>query len=489
MLLLLIPNPTSSYELGWPYNLPAHIKYYPEDEAIIKKNAAVQWLLEQEPAIGVRKMSGDPGEKFHLDYWAFAQDVRTIYTIDYSTNSSQALQFYGAPLLLHGNHSTSFTLFRRSFFAKRDYQCPAGTSACTSILRPNNCCPSDQICQLITGSQDGDVGCCSPGQVCGGPVRECSGGLKSCPNDPGGGCCIPGYDCYDIGCIQRSTAVVTVQPSTTSTPSSSATPLTSATTTTTTAFGPPIVASTSAPSSPVPPASITQSSSGTDPPRSTSTITTTTTTSATSRRVNTLICSSGFRSCPASLGGGCCPSTRACARDYCPALSSTAPFGAPVRPTSGNGEPNTLVPTTVTSSGTAIGCPTGFYACSAYYEGGCCQIGRDCAKTSCPTAASTLLVNSTGLTIVAPTGSGITAPPRPMTGTCANGWSTCPASESGGCCPSGFACGTATCTATVSGAGNAEIGKVAPSVASTLEFRALCMFSAMVVGALAVLFI
>ncbi|KGO77195.1 Mitochondrial substrate/solute carrier [Penicillium italicum] len=46
-------------------------------------------------------------------------------------------------------------------------------------------------------------------------------------------------------------------------------------------------------------------------------------------------------------------------------------------------------------------CPTGFYACSAVYQGGCCRTGRDCDTTSCPTTSSTTMI-SDGVTIVAP---------------------------------------------------------------------------------------
>jgi hypothetical protein len=120
--------------------------------------------------------------------------------------------------------------------------------------------------------------------------------------------------------------------------------------------------------------------------------------------------------------------------------------------------------TTTHSSIPNAGCPTGYYACSAYYPGGCCQIGRDCSQTSCPTSASTTLVNSNGLTIIAPSGSGITRNPAGLTGTCASGWSTCAATYGGGCCPNGYGCGTS-CTATASGGQGNVVGKIAPNSA------------------------
>lgn len=87
-------------------------------------------------------------------------------------------------------------------------------------------------------------------------------------------------------------------------------------------------------------------------------------------------------------------------------------------------------------------CPTGFYACSAVYHGGCCQTGRDCHTTSCPTTSSTTLTTN-GETIIVPVTTGVSH----NTGKCAKGWFSCADTAGGGCCPSGFACGTS-CTAT-----------------------------------------
>jgi hypothetical protein len=130
--------------------------------------------------------------------------------------------------------------------------------------------------------------------------------------------------------------------------------------------------------------------------------------------------------------------------------------------------------TTTTTPSTSLsypvtGCPTGFYACSAYYQGGCCQIGRNCDSTSCPALASTTLVSGSSLTIVAPTGSGITAPSSLLTGSCATGWMTCAPDVGGGCCPSGYVCGSVSCsippgaTSSLGIASGGEVGKEAPT--------------------------
>ncbi|KAK6841456.1 hypothetical protein PG987_002316 [Apiospora arundinis] len=125
--------------------------------------------------------------------------------------------------------------------------------------------------------------------------------------------------------------------------------------------------------------------------------------------------------------------------------TSTATGGLPpYRPTSGSASPVTTDEPTSTAQPSDY-CPTGFYACLATAGSGCCRTGRDCVTTSCPPVAKTTLT-SNGLTLVLPVTDVPEAPPT--TSTCANGWFLCP-SEAGpvaGCCPSGYECGTASCT-------------------------------------------
>src|SRR5450755_1881366 len=73
LLLLIATSPTCvpAQDLQWPYNLPPHVKYYPEDEALVRRDIEIQQRLQRQPAVGVRKMSDDPGEMFFLDYWSF----------------------------------------------------------------------------------------------------------------------------------------------------------------------------------------------------------------------------------------------------------------------------------------------------------------------------------------------------------------------------------------------------------------------------------
>ena len=470
-LLLLIATPearVSAQELQWPYNVPPHVKYYPEDEPLVQRDIEIRQRLQQQPAAGVRKMSDDPGEMFFLDYWSFAPLVdgegngtascdqpigQSSQLRPQHMNDSSSVPFE-QPFPLHSDREISgssviprhlrFPLFERSILDTRGFQCPNGTAACTA-LNPNVCCAIGETCQTVqdTGTGLGTVGCCPDGKTCAGSLSTCPSGYTSCPSNPGGGCCIPGYACYDVGCVLISTATVYVAPTVTATSTPAPPPSTSTTTV-------------------VPPVTYTPTSIDTtiSPSRiSTSTTTTTSTTSSTST-VTRATCAPGFQSCASTLGGGCCSDNMVCGLSTCLPQSSTVSVVAPYRPTS-------VVTTTTSTAQSSIpgaGCPTGYYACSAYYPGGCCQIGRDCASTSCPATASTTLVNSNSLTIIAPTGSGVSANPAGITGTCANGWFSCAATNGGGCCPSGYGCG-AMCTATASGGQGNVVGKTAPSSA------------------------
>lgn len=73
-------------------------------------------------------------------------------------------------------------------------------------------------------------------------------------------------------------------------------------------------------------------------------------------------------------------------------------------------------------------------------------------------------MDGSSITAVAPTGSGISSVQTLLTGSCAQGWSTCPPDIGGGCCPTGYACGSV-CTATATGGQGSTVGKIAPNEA------------------------
>ncbi|KAF4551731.1 Hypothetical protein D9617_12g036200 [Elsinoe fawcettii] len=366
--------------------------------------------LQRQQPIGMRKMSDDEGEMFFLDYWTFdplASRAGSALDSDGVKESENSTFAYLNPALSpHSSTSGSLSALRlaRSIF-KRDFECPVGTFACTSINQPNSCCSTGETCISVQDTGLGPVGCCPQGQNCGGSVASCNTeeGFSSCPGSPNGGCCIPGYSCQGIGCIRIGTEIFTSTTPTTTVNPATNTPGTSVQTVTTT-----VVIS---PSTSAEPTTVTQ----------TLTISPSSTPSAT-------------------------PST-------------TASAVAPVRPTSNSNTASAPPPSTTAPPNQ--GCPTAFYRCSAYYVGGCCRVGRDCASTSCPVGASTTLVANSDRTIVAPAGASLG-----VAGNCGAGWSTCAASIGGGCCPSGYLCGVSDCTATVSGQSN--VGKEAPSAATRL---------------------
>ncbi|EXJ82115.1 hypothetical protein A1O1_08184 [Capronia coronata CBS 617.96] len=472
---------------NWPYDLPPDAKYYPEDEVLMKRDIDIQQKLERRPVTGVRKMSTDPGEKFYLEYWGFEQEEDLVDRSSLTNRNATLFTSFDAPVRMHSRRGSTRAIspYLRlpgwHLFEKRGFQCPSGTLSCTSIGRPNSCCATGSTCQVVEDTGLGDVGCCPQGQVCADSLSTCESGYTSCPNNPGGGCCIPGYACYDVGCVQTSTATFLTVPTPSTTTVTSYTTITPVVSSPSSISSSPPLTLTSQPSTST---STSVSSTATLPPQI-STVTRTVTVTSSAR--NSLTCSTSYRSCPASLGGGCCPIDRECGSANCPPSSSTSTSSSsssdsptpapPVRPTSlttteetttvpgpGPSTRSTSTPTSSPTSTPVSGCPTGFYACSAYYQGGCCQVGRNCDKTSCPASASTTLVDTGSLTIVAPTGSGITAPGSLLTGACANGWTTCAPDVGGGCCPSGYGCGVSSCAASVSG--GSDVGKAAPNSAS-----------------------
>ncbi|KAI1742711.1 hypothetical protein F4680DRAFT_411542 [Xylaria scruposa] len=364
--------------------------------------------LQQTLPTAVRKMSPDEGEKFMPEYYAFAPAdfysrnlqaplqllARGVEVFQLTpeeeallaANSSAALTFR-PPFPRHHDYRTRSLegraqsdlrpLYRRMADALarlrgRDFTCPAGTHVCSNINEPNYCCTDGTTCFVVENAPDaGNVGCCPDGQTCGGSVATCADGNTACPAEEGGGCCIPGFVCADIGCVKST-------PSTTT----SATPTSTSTATTSTSTSSSTQSTTSMPQ-------------------------TTTSTS-------TSISSSGSSS---SASGTGLP---------------------PVRPTSSG-------PTTSTPTSTSDYCPTGFYGCLATAGSGCCRTGRDCSTTSCPPIASTTIITH-GATIVVPLTDAQAAPTT--TATCANGWFLCGAGGGAvaGCCPSGYVCGTASCT-------------------------------------------
>lgn len=203
----------------------------------------------------VRKMSPDEGEKFMPSDYAFAplkvlivnddlgssNEPRSLFfTLDddeegdgvlpQAVNGSTVLAF-SPPFPRHydlrsagarrggGGGGTSaleesgkeeesrWSLYRRTSEVltrlrdRRSFMCPGGTHVCSNINEPNYCCTDGTTCFVVDDAPDsGNVGCCPDGQTCGGSVAACADGNMACPAEDGGGCCVAGFVCADIGC-------------------------------------------------------------------------------------------------------------------------------------------------------------------------------------------------------------------------------------------------------------------------------------------------
>jgi len=472
LLALIAHCRAYTHELEWPYNLPATAKYYPEHEPHMRRDFDIRQRMKWDTPAKVKKMrSDDEGEKFFLQYWEFREEQSVSILEDLlHLNVTSSQRLLDAAIAPHNDHNwPQVNLFGRSIFA-RGFQCPTGTNPCTNI-GSNLCCPKDQNCVSVSGG----VGCCPSGETCTDVVSECdtSAGYTSCPSSPDGGCCIPNATCEGSGCVFYGTQTITATLAThTVTETQSSTP--SAVSSETASPPSPVVSTDISISgyTTTQTVTVTKSVSGqattivslvTQSPESTASHTTMT---------SLLTCTSGFQSCPASLGGGCCPTGQMCgSNNLCLSFSDSSTTAtnpdAPILPTSVSphssqtATTSTQQTTTTISSSSNEACPTGFYMCSAYYLGGCCRVGRNCDTTSCPSTDSTIVVSSDA-TVVVPATTGAAS----TEGTCPHGWYMCPASVGGDCCPSQYLCGTSSCSATASGEQNT--GKELPSSASVI---------------------
>lgn len=223
----------------WPYNLPRDAKVWPEDPPHRRRDVeAIKHLIRKgAQPVGVRKMSGDPNEKFYPEYWGFSDHEmeQAILGIgdgwalrqDYSEEEEEtysngsALLSFRPPFPFHSEKEDSLSrrhildtgrdwLERRNAegtlatLKKRGFECVAGTSACTSINQPNLCCSTGETCYNITDTGLGTVGCCPSGATCGGEISCATGNTPCLVNNTGGytggGCCIPGFVCAGVGC-------------------------------------------------------------------------------------------------------------------------------------------------------------------------------------------------------------------------------------------------------------------------------------------------
>lgn len=213
----------------WPWNLPKHVKYWPEDPPHRRRDleAIEENLRQGRTPVGVMKMSTDEGEKFYMEYWQFeGEPQQTIIPSPdiYSRKQEEEAALlanlsmeaeYRAPFALHAETGSSnwaqemkirSELGSRSAAAalaileRRGYSCPSGTMDCSAIGYPNSCCYTTETCFVIPDTGLGPVGCCPNGSSCGGSISTCNSPNTACADSLGGGCCIPNFVCEGVGC-------------------------------------------------------------------------------------------------------------------------------------------------------------------------------------------------------------------------------------------------------------------------------------------------
>ncbi|EME44817.1 hypothetical protein DOTSEDRAFT_173192 [Dothistroma septosporum NZE10] len=359
LLALTIAQCAEALEAQWPYNLPRHAKYYPEDEPHVKRGLGAQELLQWHAPQGVKKMGDDPGEKFFLDYWEFEEQSAAHSATSLNISGLRRTVVYDettrydndtATCMLHApfrgqttdERSPFFHLFRRSLLM-RDFQCPTGTTSCSNI-GSDLCCQSSETC---VNTNDG-VGCCPNGGSCGQEVAACdtSAGYSSCPNSKNGGCCLPGFECLDTGCVfyGTQTVIATASPATVTTGTVNPTTVTE---------------------QPAQGTTVVVAGEGST---TTVTITDQGSTVTTTPASGTDSCPTGFYMCSAVYLGGCCRVDRNCDTTSCPSSDSTAVV------TSGL--------TIQAGAGSTGSCASAWSSCAADVGGGCCPPGFACG-TQC----------------------------------------------------------------------------------------------------------
>lgn len=409
-ILLLLISQTNSVQavddnrlpIQWPRDLTAQVKYWIYGSANGKRYEKFKEdnVVVTKSPVGILKMSEDEGEKFFMEYWQFGGED-TESSLDGRDGSlrerdlkeeARSLSNSSIPV----SFRAPFALHTEDYSGPLDYEeirARGKDSAATLALlekRDFKCPTGTSNCSAIGYPNS----CCATNETCFQITDTGLGPVGCCPSGGNCGgtitnCASPNTPCADDvggGCCIPNYVCASV--------GCVINPSLVVVVTTTKTFT--VISSTP-----------------------TTTVETTTITSTRS-------------SLPSSS------SVSSTSSQTSTSTITTASGVVPLRPTGDS----TTTTTTASATITEDTCPTGFYACSAHYQGGCCRTGRNCDTTSCPATSSTTIISS-GITVAVPVGSAATI--TSATGTCATGWTTCAASLGGNCCPSGWACGTASC--------------------------------------------
>ncbi|KAK6359517.1 hypothetical protein TWF696_000673 [Orbilia brochopaga] len=452
------PSPTTTTDAdghrndGHPYpvrlRLPETAKYRPQDlEDLVRQHNDAVANGAPRP---VMKLFADvdAGEKyyFHVDSYNMAVSLPGDQKMQMQTQYLPVNVHFTDPdpdLAEDSEGADAPRLGKRAgrVNLKRQASCPSGNTPCTNIGKSGICCPGGTTCVNIQDTGFGSVGCCPNGQPCGSTLSNCAPGYNQCPQGSGGGCCLPGYACSPNGCIIGAGAASTMT----------------------------IAA---------PPGMMTSA-----PPATTSTII------VAGVAGGLDLCQAGYYPCAASLGYGCCRIGYLCGVTNCPYYNgpdtpgseyASSGFTIPVSggvvinpstivyPTEGFSTIGTLTiagvnsqdapkitdaPGAVIAVGNGGSCPAGFSSCGAEFNGGCCRLGRACGVSYCPVAVEVVNTVGTGVVTVTTTAGngngGGGGGGGGDNGGCPTSWYSCPATLAGGCCPSGYGCGSFNCPALV----------------------------------------
>ncbi|KAG4435549.1 hypothetical protein IFR05_008960 [Cadophora sp. M221] len=174
-----VDSPSTPSAEQWPYNLPPHVKFWPEDPPSRRRDLEAieeHIRLGREP-VGVMKMSDDEGEKFYMEYWQFEGELEQKGLFEPQTsnaglrrrdnleegsfpgNDTLIVQFK-PPFMLHTESTfTAEELKAREILnaagvlaalEKRDFTCPTGTSDCSGIGFSGSCCALDPAVVVTT---------------------------------------------------------------------------------------------------------------------------------------------------------------------------------------------------------------------------------------------------------------------------------------------------------------------------------------------------
>ncbi|GKU01857.1 gpi anchored [Fusarium langsethiae] len=358
-----------------------------------------QAAAESSSPTAIKKLAPGSNDKLLREHLAFAplqilspRDAAAA-AISFLDNQDDELlklngteRFYRPAFAPHSEESRD-SMLRRAAEAlallQRRSSCPKGMNICSNIDPEVKCCQEGTYCVDVGDSVAGGVACCPDGASCGGGVGSCPSEAASCPEELGGGCCIPGYVCQGLGCV----------------PSASATP-------------------TSTTQAPTTAAQETTEEPTVELTTETEAETTTEEEPTTVSEAETQTETEGTVTAPTTATGS---------------VTGIAPY----RPT------GTSVTTSSEDEDTQTGCPTGFYGCLATHGGGCCRTDRNCDTHNCPAPSTTIVTDGATIVVLA---TDAPPAPGPAS-TCADGWFLCgrDAGPVAGCCPNGYDCGTASC--------------------------------------------